>query len=113
MRRAFQSSVFFLCVLFSVAGAYNVLSDNADVERLAQEVACSAAGPADPHAPRSATPAVAAGTKPADAACRAQKTRMERTPIAQTFDFATTKRTVTVRCVRSAFLVGDYGCELR
>ena len=38
---------------------------------------------------------------------------MERTPIAQTFDFATSKRTVTVRCVRSAFLVGDYGCELR
>jgi hypothetical protein len=38
---------------------------------------------------------------------------MERTPLAQTFDFATAKRLVTVRCARSAILVGDYSCELR
>ncbi len=96
MRRTFQSGVFLLCVIFSVAGAYNVMSDNAEVERLAQEVACGAGGAKAPAA-----------------ACKAQKTRMERTPFAQTFDFATAKRQVTVRCARSAVLVGDYACELR
>ena len=110
MRRAFQSGGFFLCVLISLGGAYNVLSDNAEVEHLAQEVACGGNA-----------------TRPADAACHAQKTRMERTPLAQTFDFATGveggrpqasgKRQVggqvTVRCARVAVLAGDYTCELR
>ncbi len=91
VKRSFQSGFFLLCVVVSVAGAYNVLSDNAEVERLAQEAACG---------------------KLDKVACHPQKTRMERTPLAQTFDFVTTKQTVTVRCVRSALLVGDYGCEL-
>jgi hypothetical protein len=38
---------------------------------------------------------------------------MERTPIAQTFEFATGKKQVTVRCARAAVLVGDYACEAR
>ncbi len=54
MRRALQSTFFFLCVLFSVAGAYNVMSDNADVEHLAESTACGGDG----------------------ATCRAQKTFM-------------------------------------
>jgi hypothetical protein len=100
MRRAFQSVGFLLCVLISVGGAYNVLADNADVEHLAQEIACGGSP-----------------TRPADAptagGCHAQKTRMERTPLAQTFDFATGKKQVTVRCARAAILAGDYTCELR
>jgi hypothetical protein len=104
MRRAFQSVGFLLCVLISVGGAYNVLADNADVELLAQEIACGGSP-----------------TRPADAptvggtvgGCHAQKTRMERTPLAQTFDFATGKKQVTVRCARAAVLAGDYTCELR
>ena len=94
VKRAFQSGFFFLCVLFTAAGAFNVLSDNAEVEHLAQEVACGG------------------GPKMNVKGCNPQKTRMERTPIAQTFDFVTSKRTVTVRCTRSALLVGEYGCEL-
>ena len=96
MSRAFQSGGFLLCVLLSVGGAYNVLSDNADVEHLAQETACGGNG-----------------TRPADPSCHPQKTRMERTPLAQTFDFATGKRQVVVRCARAAILAGDYTCELR
>jgi len=94
VKRAFQSGFFFLCVLFTAAGAFNVLSDNAEVEHLAQEVACGG------------------GPKMNVKGGNPQKTRMERTPIAQTFDFVTSKRTVTVRCTRSALLVGEYGCEL-
>ncbi|HVY44759.1 MAG TPA: hypothetical protein VHB21_02725 [Minicystis sp.] len=91
MRRALRVIVFLACVGFSVAGAYNVMSDNADVEHMAQAVACGDQG----------------------AGCRAQKTMMERTPFAQTFDFATPKRSVGVRCTRSLILVGDYACALR
>ncbi len=117
MRRGFQSFGFLLCVLVSLGGAYNVLSDNADVEHLAQETACSG-GSLTMGAPLGAAPSSAPkppGTArpPADAACHPQKTRMERTPLAQTFDFATAKRTVTVRCARAAILAGDYTCELR
>jgi len=120
MKRAFQSSVFVLCVLFSVAGAYNVLSDNTEVERLAHEVACGAPSPSDAgHAgdtgdvgrrgPDHPLPGGHAG----GVECHAQKTRMERTPLAQTFDFATTKKQVTVQCARSAILIGEYRCEVR
>lgn len=91
VKRAFQSSVFVVCVLASAAGMYNVMSDNADVERLATEVACGNDGPS----------------------CRAQKTFMERSPLAQTFDFTTAKRKVKVRCTRAFVLVGDYACALR
>jgi hypothetical protein len=96
MKRWLQSSVFVLCVLFSAAGAYNVLSDNAEVERLAEEAACGGGV-----------------GKAAQLGCTAKKTMMERTPLAQTFEFATTKKQVTVRCARAAVFVGDYACELR
>src|SRR6185369_1280661 len=109
MKRALQNGVFLLCVFLSVAGAYNVLADNAEVEALAKEVACG--GGAHP-APDGGSPPAKPPPK-ADAACRPQKTRMERTPLSQTFDFATAKHPVTVRCARSALLVGDYACELR
>lgn len=102
MRRWMSSSLGFLLIVASVVGVYNVASDNADVERLAQEAACGG------------------GTgKPAQLGCTAQKTKMVRTPWEQSFDFATsvpaTKKsaTVSVRCMRSAVLVGTYSCEAR
>ena len=97
----------FFLIVASVLGAYNVLSDNAEVEHLAQQVVCDAVN-APPrlgaNPPRgSAAPAV----------CSASKTMIERNPIAQTFEFATVKRQVRVRCMRSFVLVGDYACEVR
>ena len=92
MKRALQSGLFFVCVLASAAGMYNVMSDNAEVEKLAQQIACGDEGPA----------------------CRAQKTMMERTPIAQTFTFVTGKhKDVGVRCSRAFVLAGDYACAMR
>lgn len=91
MKRAFQSGLFFVCVVASAAGMYNVMSDNAEVEKLAKEAACGAAQPS----------------------CNAQKTMMERTPIAQSFTFATGKKEVNVRCARAFVLVGDYACTPR
>ena len=91
MKRATQSFLFLVCVLVSVAAAYNVMSDNVEVERMAKGVACGDQGPD----------------------CNAQMTRMERTPIGQTFAYATPKRSVDVRCTRALYLVGDYACELR
>jgi hypothetical protein len=93
MRRGIQSAIFLACVLFSVAGAYNVMADNADVEAMAQATACG----------------------DGKAACKAQKTFMERTPIAQTFEFATgtTGKRVSVRCARAFVLAGEYTCTAR
>jgi hypothetical protein len=96
MRRWLGNSLGILLAVASVIGVYNVISDNGEVERLAQEAACGG-GPG----------------KAAQVGCAARKTMMERTPIAQTFEFATTKRQVTVRCARSALLVGDYSCEVK
>jgi hypothetical protein len=91
MKRAAQTLLFLLCLVFSVSAAVNVLGDNADVEAMANAVACDGQG----------------------AACHPQATRIERTPLAQTFDLATAKRTVTVRCARSLVLVGRYTCAAR
>jgi hypothetical protein len=91
MRRAVRIFIFAACVFFSVAGAYNVMADNAEVEKLAAEKACGDQG----------------------AGCRAQKTEMERTPIAQTFAYSTPKRIVGVRCTRSLIFVGEYACLVR
>jgi hypothetical protein len=85
-----------LLAVASAIGVYNVISDNAEVERLAQEAACGGGV-----------------GKPAQLGCTARKTMMERTPIGQTFQFATTHKEVTVKCSRSMLLIGDYACELR
>ncbi|MFO0761065.1 MAG: hypothetical protein U0359_31595 [Byssovorax sp.] len=94
MKRWGQTLIFVLCVLFSVAAAYNVMSDNAEVEKLAVAAACSD------------NPATQKG-------CDAQKTRIERTPLAQTFEIHTSRRTVEVRCTRALVFVGDYACAVR
>jgi hypothetical protein len=91
MRRAVQTILFLLCVVFTVSAAVNVLGDNAEVEVMAKAAACAGEG----------------------ATCHPQATRMERTPIAQSFDFVTAKRKVEVRCARSLLLVGEYSCAVR
>ncbi len=91
MKRAVQTVIFVLCVVFSVAAAVNVLGDNAAVEALADATACAGDG----------------------ATCRPQKTRMERTPLGQSFDIVTAKRKVEVRCTRAFVLLGEYACVVR
>jgi hypothetical protein len=91
MKRAGKTLLFLACILFTVTAAYNVMADNVEVEGMAAGVAC--------------------GDEKAN--CRPQKTRMERTPFAQTFEFMAAKRKVEVRCVRTLVLIGDYACELR
>jgi hypothetical protein len=91
MKRAGQISIFVLCVAFSVGALFNVMADNADVEKMAAAVACGEQGPS----------------------CRAQLTRMERTPFGQTFGMVTPKRTVDVVCRRAFLMAGEYSCHLR
>ncbi len=93
MKRWVQTAIFLICVLFSVSAAYNVMADNAEVEKLAVSVACSD------------NPATQKG-------CNAQTTRMERTPFAQSFTLHTTRRTVEVRCARAFIFAGDYACTI-
>jgi hypothetical protein len=90
VKRAGQISVFVLCLVFTVSAVYNVFSDNAAVERMASAVACGDQGPT----------------------CNARITRLTRTPFGQTFEWATPKRTVGVKCVRQLVLVGEYSCTV-
>jgi len=91
MKRLSQTLLALVLFFVSAAGIYNVVADNAEVTRMAEGVACGG-----------------------DAAnvCRAQMTRMERTPFAQTFEFATAKRKVDVRCSRAFVFAGEYACAL-
>lgn len=87
MRRWGSVIVFLLCVVFSGAALYNVMSDNSETEKLAAEVACD-------NAPM----------------CAKQKTFMERTPFSQSFTFALKKGSVDVKCTRSLVIFGEYAC---
>jgi hypothetical protein len=91
VKRYGQFFIFFICLAFSVCAAYNVMSDNFHVQRMAGEVACGTQGKE----------------------CPARMTRMERTPFGQTFEMVTPKRTVDVICRRELIMVGDYSCRLR
>lgn len=82
--------MFVLFVAIGVAAAYNVLADSHDVEEMAKALACGAETP-----------------------CMAQTTRLEKNPIALSFQIATRKRAVDVRCARALVFVGGYSCELR
>jgi hypothetical protein len=89
MNRSVRAILSLLCAAGSIAAIYNVLSDNAEVKLLAEKTAC--------------------GTW---AGCKPQMTHLERTPFAQSFEFATGKGSVNVRCARAAVLVGDYTCAI-
>ncbi|MBI4700294.1 MAG: hypothetical protein HY744_03845 [Deltaproteobacteria bacterium] len=91
MKGRFFSVLFLLlCLTFTGLALYNVYSDNAAVLRLAEEAACGSQGKQ----------------------CSARMSRMERTPFSQTFEIATPKRTVDVRCVRAFYMVGEYSCKV-
>lgn len=91
VKRLLQAIVGILFVVMSVGGLRNVLADNTEQIHEASVLAC--------------------GDQGKD--CRAQVTRMEKNPIAQTFGITTPKRTVDVRCTRSLWFFGSYTCELR
>lgn len=91
MKRALQLLVFLACVVVSAGALWNVMSDDYEVEKMASTIACGDEG----------------------AKCNAQKTVDERTPLARTFTFVTTKRKVDVRCAREYIFAGSYSCKLR
>lgn len=75
-----------------IAALYNVFRDDSYVLLLAQETACAGVGDA----------------------CNPQKQYVERGPLAETFEFLTSKgEVVRVRCARKDVLFGDYACEVR
>lgn len=83
-----------LLISVTVLGLVNVYGDNTDVKAQAQQVAC--------------------GGKE----CPTQLTRLERNPIAQTYDIVAepsgTRKgsvTVTVRCARTQILIGEWECK--
>jgi hypothetical protein len=101
VRKAASVLFLVLCVAVSVAGAYNVFSDNAEVKAAAEQVACQGK-------PCSAqTAQTNKGARPA------VMTRLERSPFAQTFTFALPPNgaETTVHCRRSAIFVGAYTCH--
>jgi hypothetical protein len=100
VKRAGQLALFFAFVFLGVASAYNVMSDNHDVEAMAKGIAC--AFPGDPEPPKNGRDT-----------CHPQTTRIERTPIAQSFSIVTARHSVDVRCTRAFIFVGDYACVLR
>src|SRR5687767_3269599 len=85
-----QLALTVVLVVVSVAGLINVFADNADVVEKANRVAFGDQGDS----------------------CRPQMTRLERTPFSQGFGIVTAKRTVDVRCRRSAIFFGSYSCQL-
>lgn len=83
-----------LLLSITVLGLINVYGDNDEVKNQAQLVAC--------------------GGKE----CSTQLTRLERNPLAQTYDFVAEPKgaqkgsvTVTVKCARTKILIGDWECQ--
>ncbi len=73
----------------TVASVSNVFLDDSEVRALAARAACGAEG--------------CAGGGP---------TRVDRTPLGESFDFVTrARRTVTIECARRAILAGPYDCR--
>ena len=79
-----------LLLLAATASLYNVYSDNTELVRRAEGLACGS------------TPCV-------------RLLRAERTPLAQSFTFQTSResaRTRDVRCERAWLLVGEFSCSV-
>jgi hypothetical protein len=94
-RPILRSAFYLLCVVVTIAGLLNVFGDNAGVQSAAESVACGTPG------------------------CSLRVTRIERTPIGQSFTFQlqlvqqgadASKASVDVHCKRSLYLVGEYSC---
>jgi hypothetical protein len=81
-----RSLVSLVIAVVSVLGLINVYSDNTEVEAEARQLACTG--------------------------CDATLTRLERSPIAQTFYLQIDAATeAIVRCQKGAIFVGSYECE--
>lgn len=85
-----------LLLTVTVLGLVNVYGDNSDVKNQAQLVAC--------------------GGKE----CPTQLTRLERNPLAQTFDIVAEPKgtrkgsvTTTVKCARTKILIGEWECHVQ
>jgi hypothetical protein len=75
-----------------LAGLYNVLRDDLDVQMLADAAACEGEGPG----------------------CTVQKLAWERGPIAETFEMRNRRQEIVrVRCTREDILLGEYSCKVR
>jgi hypothetical protein len=75
-----------------LAGLYNVLRNDLDVQMLAEAVACEGEAPG----------------------CAVQKVSWERGPIAETFEMRNRRQEVVrVRCTREDILLGEYSCKVR
>ncbi len=77
-------------VVGSGLGLYNVYSDNSDVVRTAESIACGASG------------------------CAYKKIQESRSPFSQSFVFQTELQpplTTSVECRRDWLLVGNYHCQ--
>jgi hypothetical protein len=86
MQQLIRPAISLILIVLSVLGLMNVYGDNADVEELAKEIACPG--------------------------CESSLSRIERTPLSQTFHMVTDKAgTVVVSCQRSGIFIGDYSCK--
>jgi hypothetical protein len=86
MHPAVRPAVSVLLISLSVLGLMNVYGDNSDVEAMARETACPG--------------------------CESSLTRLERTPISQTFHFQTDKAgLVVVECQRAGIFLGSFACK--
>lgn len=86
MQQMIKPAISVILIVLSVLGLINVYGDNADVEEMAREAACPG--------------------------CESTLTRLERTPLSQTFHLQTEDSgTVVVSCRRSGYFLGDYSCK--
>jgi hypothetical protein len=93
-KRYFRPVLSLLLLAATALGLYNVYGDNSEVQSMAKQVACGG------HE------------------CQTQLTRVERTPIGQSYDLVAGQKgpsgpstTVTVSCRRAYFLVGAWSCQ--
>jgi hypothetical protein len=81
----------FVIIAAVIAGLVNVYADAGPIERMARARVCERHGPP----------------------CKERLGSVLRTPFFHDLAFTDGGRSVTVRCRRSAYLVGDYGCAVR
>lgn len=80
----------FVIIAAVIAGIVNVYADAGPIERMARARVCERHGPP----------------------CRERLGRVLRTPFFHDMQFTDAGRSVTVRCRRSLYLVGDYACAV-
>src|SRR5258706_2604841 len=106
-RRVLRALLVLVCILITVASVSNVFLDNSDVRALAEQTGC---GLVNASGAGNAGNAAAKATPPSGASSCAM-TKMERSPIEQSFELvAKGGVTAHVSCMRTAILFGTYQC---